>query len=262
MWKTLSIIAAVLLAGAGAVAHLKKQDIADARKELLQAQNNEAALEDKMTEADEALEQTKEQLAAAKVKTEEDKNTMTSLEEEVASLRTDLEAKDEEKAQVESALSEMNEKIAVVGKIDELKEIITQLQAEKRAAEDKVGNLKSQLAGAISEKDSTDSALERLKTEELDKASGRMRGDFTSRVSTVDSSWRYITLNDGDNQGVVKDAILEVVRDGDVVGRVKVSNVEPARAAADVVPGSFVEGTNISLGDSLRVAPESKSKNS
>ncbi|MEZ5324328.1 MAG: hypothetical protein R3F19_04615 [Verrucomicrobiales bacterium] len=260
MWKTLSIIAALLLAGAGAVSHLKKQDVADARKELMQAEENKGGLGDKVEAAEKAVEARKAELASTKEKGEADRKTLSDLEEQVASLKSDLDAKDQAKADAEAALSGMEEKIAVVGKIDELKTVITQLQAEKRAAEDKVGNLKSQLAGAISEKKSTDAALASVKKSELDKASGRMNGSFTTRVGTVDSSWRYITISSGDAQGVVKDAILEVVRGGEVVGKVKISNVEPSRSAADVVPGSFVEGTNIRPGDLLRVAPESRSK--
>ena len=260
MWKTLSIIAAVLLLGAGAVSHLKKQDIADARKALKQAEENQSGLADMVEQASASLEERKNQLAAAKAKTEADTETLTALEEQVTTLRDDLEAKDQEKADVEASLRDMNEKIAVIGQIDELKETLTKLEAEKSAAESKVANLKSQLAGAIREKQSTDSVLAKLKTDELDKASGRMRGNFTSRVSSVDSAWRYVTINAGDSQGVVKDAVLEVVRGGQVIGKLKVSNVEPGRSAADVVPGSFVEGSSVRPGDLLRVAPESKSR--
>lgn len=261
MWKTLSIIAALLLAGAGAVSHLKKQDIADARKELQQANDNQAELIERIESEEDAVKQAQEELEAAKEKGEANRATLADLEERLEALKPDLEAKDQEKIDAQSELEGMEEKIAVIGRIDELKTIITQLQAEKRAAEDKVANLKSQLASAINEKNSTDRTLSRVKTTELDKASGRMSGSFTARVGSVDSSWRYITINSGDAQGVVKDAILEVVRGGNVVGKVKVSNVEPSRSAADVVPGSFVEGSTIRPGDLLRVAPESRSKN-
>jgi chromosome segregation ATPase len=260
MWKTLSIIAALLLAGAGAVSHLKKQDVADARKEFEQAKENRGGLGGKVEEAEKAVKDRQGELAAAEEKSEADAKTLSDLEEQKASLTSDLDARDTAKADAEAALSGMEEKIAVVGKIEELKTIITQLQAEKRGAEAKVANLKSQLSSAISEKNSTDAELNRVKKIELDKASGRMNGSFTTRVGTVDSSWRYITIAAGDGQGVVKDAILDVVRSGDVVGKVKVSNVEPSRSAADVVPGSFVEGSTIRPGDLLRVAPESRSK--
>ena len=242
------------------MSHLKKQDVADARKELQQAQENQGGLEGKVEEAEKLVKARQDELVAAKEKSEVDAKTLSGLEEQKVSLTSDLDAKDTAKTDAEAALSAMEEKIAVVGKIEELKTIITQLQAERSAAEGKVANLKSQLSGAISEKKSTDAALNTVKKVELDKASGRMDGSFTTRVGTVDSSWRYITISVGDAQGVVKDAILDVVRSGEVVGKVKVSNVEPSRSAADVVPGSFVEGSNISPGDLLRVAPESRSK--
>ena len=162
MWKTLSIIASVLLAGAGAVAHLKKQDIAEARNDLQKAQENEASLDTQIDEVEKNLEAAKADLEAAKQKSEADRATLADLEENVANLKVDLEDKDAEKAAVESELSDMEEKIAVVGQIEELKTVITQLQAEKNAAEGKVANLKSQLNGAIAEKDSTDAALSKL----------------------------------------------------------------------------------------------------
>ncbi|MGK0189863.1 MAG: small-conductance mechanosensitive channel [Verrucomicrobiales bacterium] len=264
MWKTLSIIAALLLAGAGAVSHLKKQDIADARKDLQLAQDNQANLVELAESIDGdqgTIEQKKAKLEAVKEKGEANKTELTDLEERLEAMKLSLEEKDVEKQEAQDALAGMKEKIAVIGRIDELKDVITGLQAEKNAAEGKVANLKSQLFSAINEKNTTDSALNRVKTTELDKASGRMLGSFSTRVGNVDSSWRYITINAGDRQGVVKDAILEVVRGGNVIGKVRVSNVEPTRSAADVVPGSFIEGSSVRPGDQLRVAPESRSKN-
>jgi hypothetical protein len=48
---------------------------------------------------------------------------------------------------------------------------------------------------------------------------------------------------------------LEVVRDGEVVGKLLVTTVESHSAAADIIPGSVVQGDSVRIGDRVR-APQ------
>ena len=258
MWKPLSIFAAVLLAGSAAVSYLKQASIAEAKSDLEQAQKNRSAINDRLDDANKSLETKKADLEQAKTDNEADAETLTNLDSEIETLKADLEVKNEEKADRESALSELREKIAIVGEIEDLNTKMAALRADKGAADATVNNLKSQLASVIAEKESTDSVLQGLKTEELDKSSGRMPASFTGRVSEVSSQLGYIVIAAGDSQSVVNDAKLDVIRGGEVIGQIKVSSIEPSRSIADIVPGSFVEGSSVRPGDQLRVNADSK----
>ena len=258
MWKTLSIIAAVLLAGAGAVSYLKQASITEAREELDKAQKNQEAIEETLADAKKALGSKTADLAQAKSDNEADAATLVDLDAEIEKLKSDLETRKEDLATVEAELSDVQEKIAIIGQIDQLTTKVTMLQAEKSAADGKVSNLKSQLTSVLSEKDSSDRVLQGLKNDELYKNSGRMRSNFTGRVAEVSSEYGYVVISAGDSQEVVNGAKLDVVRGGEVIGQLKVTSIEPTRSIADVVPGSFVEGDSVRAGDQVRVNDGSK----
>jgi hypothetical protein len=55
-------------------------------------------------------------------------------------------------------------------------------------------------------------------------------------IVAVDPKYDFVVLNIGGNQGLVENATLLVNRDGKLVGRVRVTQVQPDRAIANVMP--------------------------
>jgi hypothetical protein len=80
------------------------------------------------------------------------------------------------------------------------------------------------------------------------------RSFFSStRISQIFPAYGFVTLPVGNSSGVVSGSPLNVVRDGAVVAKLRVSSVEAGRAAAEIVPDSLAEGTTLMVGD--RVVP-------
>lgn len=174
---------------------------------------------------------------------------------------------------------------ALDGKISEVKsEIaqkqakITELEAEVKAANevmDKVGGaralvpkikgLRSDIATLKSEIEQGTANLNNLKQSKSDtqasiavnerrveyETSGKSQPDLKTSIKTVYSSWGFVTLNGGDIQGVVPGSTLNVVRDDEVVAKLKVTTVEPNRAAADILRESVGEDVFLRAGDKV-----------
>ena len=61
--------------------------------------------------------------------------------------------------------------------------------------------------------------------------------NLTGKVLVADPKWNFVVLNVGEDKGVLKYGELLVNRNGKLVAKVRVSNVEKDRSVANVVPG-------------------------
>jgi hypothetical protein len=82
-----------------------------------------------------------------------------------------------------------------------------------------------------------------------DYSSGRSLTSLKTTVRSIYSSWGFVILAGGDNEGVVPGSYLEVVRAEEVIAKLKVTAVEAGRAAADIVENSVAPGVALRAGD-------------
>jgi hypothetical protein len=80
------------------------------------------------------------------------------------------------------------------------------------------------------------------------------------KVVGVQPGWGFTVLNVGDKHGARPNTTMVVARDGNAIGRLKISSVEPNRSIADVVPGTFPRGTSVQLGDEVFAWLEQKNE--
>jgi hypothetical protein len=68
-------------------------------------------------------------------------------------------------------------------------------------------------------------------------------------VMAVDPKWKFVVLNVGEEQGVLKDGEMLVSRDGKLVAKIIVHSVEKDRSIANLVPGwqlgEIIEGDQV-----------------
>ena len=73
--------------------------------------------------------------------------------------------------------------------------------------------------------------------------------DLQGKVLVSDPKWDFVVLNIGQNQGVLENGILLVNRNGRLVAKVQVRNVQPNRSIANVLPnwklGEVMEGDEV-----------------
>jgi hypothetical protein len=68
-------------------------------------------------------------------------------------------------------------------------------------------------------------------------------------ILAVNQAYNFVVLNLGARQGVETNAELMVMRRGTVIGRIRVSSVEPATSIGDIIGSSLPRGVQVQPGD-------------
>jgi peptidoglycan hydrolase CwlO-like protein len=211
----------------------KDAEVAKARSDMKMFQEEAAANNAKLeqSEADlaaaqKALESAKGELAAAQKTVEDGKAEIDKLNTAIASYKT-------------SGTPPMPEASTDTAELQtKLRDTETQL-AEARQLNDsltrKVNDMTNQMA----------TLKERAERHDRQQIAKGLEG----QVLAVNRAWNFVVISIGDRQGVVPRAEMIVVRDGEMVGKVRITSVEPSTSIADVVPGSISKGGSLRPGD-------------
>ncbi|MEY2526976.1 MAG: hypothetical protein QOE73_1747 [Verrucomicrobiota bacterium] len=76
-------------------------------------------------------------------------------------------------------------------------------------------------------------------------------------VLAVNQAYNFVVLNLGSRHGVESNAEMLVVRGGILIGKIRVSSVEPSTAIGDIVTGSLARGVQVQPGDTVIYAGNS-----
>jgi hypothetical protein len=77
----------------------------------------------------------------------------------------------------------------------------------------------------------------------------KMPADLAGTILTVDPKFQFVVLNIGSKQGVAKDGKLLVDRHGKLVGKLRITQVEPNSSVANIIPDWKV--TEVMEGDQV-----------
>jgi predicted RNase H-like nuclease (RuvC/YqgF family) len=206
------------LASANSAVDTAKEDVASLTSEKEQALSQAASAEEKARQAGEKVSELETQISQK--------------EGEISKLTADIEAKETEianlKTQTETTTTEPTEDVTAM--LQEKETLIAKLQGDLDAA-------KAQLSD--------------LRQRETDRQQLRMRDGLTGRILAVNQAWNFVVLNLGDKNGVVNNAEMLVKRGNSLIGKVRITSVEPATSIADIVSGSVPQGVAINPGDNV-----------
>jgi predicted RNase H-like nuclease (RuvC/YqgF family) len=68
-------------------------------------------------------------------------------------------------------------------------------------------------------------------------------------VLAVNQAYNFVVLNLGGRQGVEPNAEMLVLRDGTIIGKIRISSVEPSTAIGDIITSSLERGVQVQPGD-------------
>lgn len=253
MGKFLVILSIVLTAASAVLGYLNQGKLAEARKsltdseiaanqartQLAKAQTDLKAAAQNLATTVAEKEQIASKLSGSQSELEKAKGQVTalstdktSLEAQVTQLTTDLQAKNQEL-----------EKKGTAGSSSP-----TEPTSDQQAQLAEQQTLITKLQGDL---DSARSQLSALTKEKQDRARQRMRNGLEGRILAVNPAWNFVVLNLGDKNGVVSNAELLVKRGTQLIGKVRVTSVEPSTSIADIVANSVPQGATISPGDDV-----------
>jgi septal ring factor EnvC (AmiA/AmiB activator) len=249
MAKYLLIAAVALSLATAGIGFVNRGNYAKAKDDLVQAQGELATTR-------KSLDTTKKELATTKSTLDTTTADKEKLSADLSSAQGSVKAAqdDAEKAKADAADK--------ATQIASLQDQIKQLQEEiaknpnpnnpEVAQEDPRVQELNALVTSLQEKlKSNETELATLREKEVAREKGLMRKGLEGRVLAVNPAWNFVVLSLGDKQGVTNNAELLLKRNGQYLGKVRITSVEPSTSIADIVANSLPSGVAVQPGDSV-----------
>ena len=154
---------------------------------------------------------------------------------DMAQQKTDLDAKDKRIAELEAKTGSTNQPSP-----SQQDDLMKQLQ-EKEAL----------IASFQSKNKEMETQLSDLRQREAQRKAKIMRNGLEGRVLAVNSSYNFVVISLGDRNGVIGNSELLISRGPQLIGKVRITEVEPTQSIADIVVNSVRPGMSVRPGDTV-----------
>ena len=121
----------------------------------------------------------------------------------------------------------------------------TQLEETRRQL-DNAEREKQLLADRIRSSDRGGSA-----TQPRPRAAAPRNLNLRGTVLAVNQAYNFVVLNLGNRQGIEANSEMIVLRGGSLIGKIRISSVEPATAIGDIISSSLPRGVQVQPGDTV-----------
>jgi len=81
------------------------------------------------------------------------------------------------------------------------------------------------------------------------REAGTRKPGVRGNVLAVNQAYNFVVLNLGARQGVEPNSEMLVLREGTLIGKIRISSVEPATAIGDIITSSLARGVQVQPGD-------------
>jgi myosin heavy subunit len=250
MGKVLLYASIAVTLAATAIGFVNKNKLSTVKADLVsseqEGQKKAAAIE----QAQKSLKETKESLetvTAEKDQTAAQLETVKSAAEksksQVAELTTQLGTKDSEITKLTADIQ------AKEAQIQTLTTAPTEVAAPSPDQQVLIQEKEALITKLQGDLDSSRVQLEDLRKKNADRMALKMRNGLEGRILAVNQAWNFVVLNLGDRNGVVGNAEMLIKRGNQLVGKLRITSVEPSTSIADIVASSVPRGVNIQPGD-------------
>ncbi len=195
-----------------------ESSLAKANRDLKQTQGE-------LTQTKQSLDTAKTERDAAVTKANEQEKRATQLAEDLASTRSALDATNAFLARYTGSNLKPEEVLALSKNLIAARKEIDDVKAENKVFARKIADLQNELA---TYRDPTYVVP--------------LPADLLGKVIVVDPKWDFVIINVGKDQGVLQNGELLVSRNGKLVAKVKVTDVQKDRSIANVIPGPWKLG--------------------
>lgn len=257
MGKILIIVAIVLAAASAGLGFLNRSNLLQTKADLAASQQETATV--------------KTNLDGEVKKLAESEKANTDLKAEKLTLDTDL-AK--QKSEVSTKTGELADtKI----KLTTAESNLALAETEKLANAEKITQLEAQVAAAASAQVPVPTEEDKARIAELETLNTKLGEDnktlenklvasqkvareneakenlkgLTGRVLAVNQAWNFVVLSLGNKKGIESNMEFLVKRGSNLIGKVRITTVEPATSIADIIPASLSRGLSIQPGDEI-----------
>jgi len=199
----------------------------------------------------------------------EDQGKVAQAENRAAKAEAELAQIQKEKADLQTKLDQNQKEIASLQTpVQEAEKNPNALPADNSATapaadlQSQIDDLRRQLDSAEKEKsflseklqaiqDRADQPKEGKKRREAVRETVSHRTGLRGTILAVNQAYNFVVLNLGTRHGVESNAEMLVLRDGTLVGKIRISSVEPATAIGDIITSSLARGAQMQPGDNV-----------
>jgi hypothetical protein len=207
---------------------------------------------------------------------------IAEIENRAAKAETDLAQAEKDKADLKGKLDASQQEIAALRQRTSGAEAISNPSGSANPApsdntqsgslQSQVDDLRHQLDGAEKEKALLAEKLQDAQQRPAElkeappKAEGKKRRETVSvqrtgssgrragvhgTVLAYNQAYNFVVLNLGARNGVESNSEMLVLRDGTLIGKIRISSVEPATAIGDIISNTLARGVQVQPGDSV-----------
>lgn len=259
MSNILGIIAAVVLAVSAFVAWKNQEAYKKEIDRLHIEQAEEKSTTEELEKQQKRLKDAEEAKDSYLAKNEETKANLETAQNNLSGAQKEVEDLKQAHKSKEAQIELTNDILKELPNPDDLVPRVKRMQGEVAEAQDSIATLETQLANLARQEQDGKAKMESLRQVVDDYATGNSLASMKTRIGAIYRNWGFVILNGGDREGVVSGSTLDVIRGGEVIGKLKVTAVEAGRAAADIIPDSVAGDTMLQAGDI--VVAESEQEN-
>jgi hypothetical protein len=224
------------------------------RNNVAAAKSQRETAERQRQDTEKAIKTREAKVAGEEAKVGENESRIASAEAEIVKTQT-------EKSDLQGKLQANEAQIAELQKhIEEM----TKTSANPNPGAPSVAELQAQLDDARKQLEGAEHEKTFL-TEKLGPAREQSRGpevmvrhrepsvhpSIRGTVLAVNQAYNFVVLNLGDRQGLEPNAEMLVLRDTTIIGKIRISSVEPATAIGDILGNSLARGVQVQPGDTV-----------
>lgn len=260
MIKALLAVCIALSLGAAVLGFLNRGKLIDTRTELANKSAQLATTQQQLEAANKDIEGKKAEIASlnsekekltadlgeAKANLEKTKEELTAANEKLSALEAEGQTKDTRISELETKVAELEAQVAGGGGATPAAEgvDVAALQTELQEA-------KALLTAAQDRNTGLEAQISEYKRKEEARQKSQMRQGLQGTILAVNQAWNFVVLSIGDRQGVVNNAEMLVQRGSQLLGKVRVTSVEPSTSIADIIVRTVPRGFTVMPGDTV-----------
>jgi len=207
-------------------------------------QQGKTADTDRAVKAEAALTQAEKEKADLKGKLDASEQEIAELRQRAAGVQTNS------NASTPGALApaENAQSTDLQSQVDELRRQLDGAEKEKALLAEKLQDAQER---PVKEATKTDTKKRRDTASVQRQSSSSHRAGVHGSVLAYNQAYNFVVLNLGARNGVEPNSEMLVLRDGTLIGKIRISSVEPATAIGDIMSNSLARGVQVQPGDSV-----------
>ena len=209
-------------------------------------QQGKTADPDRAAKADAALAQADKEKADLKGKLDASQQEIAALRQRAAGAETTSSSS----ASGNPAPVDNAQNAALQSQVDDLRRQLDGAEKEKELLAEKLQDTQQRPA-QVKEAPKTETRKRRETASVQREGSSGRRAGVHGTVLAYNQAYNFVVLNLGARNGVESNSEMLVLRDGTLIGKIRISSVEPATAIGDIISNSLARGVQVQPGDSV-----------